>query len=206
MPRDAYQCFAELAAGEAAGHYHIDAVERPSSVVIVAPHAGGIEPGTGEIARAVAGEVFSYYCFEGQKPSQNEALHITSTRFDEPRGRKLVAKHDVVLTVHGCDGEKPAVYLGGRDLRLARCVKNALSSAGFAACAATDRDLAGLESTNICNGGATGQGCQLEISYGLRKTLFPTLDRRGRRALLPPFTALVSAIQEGIFAYSGSRR
>ncbi len=207
MPRDRYARFADLASVEVVGQdYRITDRERLAPVIIVAPHAGGIEPGTGEIARAVAGESYSFYCFEGVKLRRNEMLHITSTRFDEPSCRELVAKHRVVLALHGCAGEEPVIYLGGRNVELSRHMMDALMAAGFTTRGTINRDLAGQEPDNICNRGATGQGCQLEISYGLRKTLFESLSQRGRKMTQPPFDTLVGAIRQGIFAYKTSTR
>jgi poly-gamma-glutamate hydrolase-like protein len=58
---------------------------------LVAPHGGGIEPGTSELADAIAASDLSFYTFEGLKPSGNTDLHITSTRFDEPMCLTLLA-------------------------------------------------------------------------------------------------------------------
>lgn len=58
--------------------------KRRVATAVIAPHGGGIEPGTSEVADAVAADDFSFYAFEGIK-SKNGDLHITSTRFDEPR-------------------------------------------------------------------------------------------------------------------------
>ena len=52
----------------------------------MAPHGGGIEPGTTEIAEAVAGHEHTFYSFSGVKARGNSVLHITSSRFDEPEG------------------------------------------------------------------------------------------------------------------------
>lgn len=43
-----------------------------------APHGGGIEPGTSEIADAIGGERGSFYTFGGLKSSGTADLHITS--------------------------------------------------------------------------------------------------------------------------------
>jgi phage replication-related protein YjqB (UPF0714/DUF867 family) len=46
------------------------------ALAILAPHGGGIEPGTSELAEAVAGEGLSFYAFEGLKRSGNAVLHV----------------------------------------------------------------------------------------------------------------------------------
>ncbi len=38
-----------------------------SGIAVMAPHGGGIEPGTSEIANRVAGDEHAYYSFEGLK-------------------------------------------------------------------------------------------------------------------------------------------
>ena len=47
---DKYRYFAELLAGEAAGAFSVVSDDRGSRIAIVAPHGGGIEPGTSEVA------------------------------------------------------------------------------------------------------------------------------------------------------------
>ena len=38
---------------------------KEANIVIIAPHGGGIEPGTSELAIAIAGEELSFAVFEG---------------------------------------------------------------------------------------------------------------------------------------------
>jgi phage replication-related protein YjqB (UPF0714/DUF867 family) len=72
---------------------------RNSSTVIIAPHGGGIEPGTSEIAEAIAGPDLLFVDFAGIRSGGNAILHITSTNFDEPRCTALVEPADRVLAV-----------------------------------------------------------------------------------------------------------
>jgi phage replication-related protein YjqB (UPF0714/DUF867 family) len=65
MPPDCYSSYSELAARHILGHdYVISLTRRASPITIVAPHGGGLELGTSEIARAIAAHDFSLYCFE----------------------------------------------------------------------------------------------------------------------------------------------
>ena len=66
---DKYSNYAELAAAEEEGiDFEVVVVKRePPRVVVIAPHAGGIEPKTGPIAREIVGAEFSLYCFRGMK-------------------------------------------------------------------------------------------------------------------------------------------
>src|SRR6476620_10730103 len=100
-----YGCYEDLAKAHIEGDdYQVHV--RPcleSSVAIVAPHGGGIEVGTSEVARAIAGDEFNVYLFEGCRPSENfAALHLTSHRFDERRCLELLSGCDYVVTIHGC--------------------------------------------------------------------------------------------------------
>ncbi|HVZ65092.1 MAG TPA: poly-gamma-glutamate hydrolase family protein [Lacunisphaera sp.] len=137
-------------------------------VVVVAPHAGGIELKTGPLAAQIAGADFSLYRFTGIKPGGgNKILHITSHRFDEPQCLDLIKDHEIVVTVHGCEGEGEAVYLGGLDA----CTKSALATALKQASIATvvsGHSFPGEEKLNICNRGATSAGVQFELTQELR--------------------------------------
>ena len=104
--KDKYSSYAELEKHECEGKDFLRyAVERSSSVAIFAIHGGNIEPGTSEIAKAIAGEDFSLYCFEGLKPRGNRALHIASHNFDEPSSLVLVGRSRIIVAVHGCDNK-----------------------------------------------------------------------------------------------------
>jgi len=82
---DTYPNFAALARSQRSGiDYRVLVRRAEPAFAVIAPHGGGIEPGTSEIADAIAGEKHSCYEFEGLKPSGNSVLHITSTHFDEP--------------------------------------------------------------------------------------------------------------------------
>ena len=186
MP-DKYLNFAALAAVEPANAYSISTRNANSSVVIVAPHGGGIEPGTSEIALAIAGGKLSFYLFEGRKTTRNRELHITSTRFDEPRCLALLREAEIVLTVHGEDSETEAVYLGGLHAAALHSLRIALNEHGYDAREHPDQELQGLNPRNICNIGRTGVGIQLELSVGLRDSLFESLTRSGRKKPMPRF-------------------
>jgi len=99
---DKYATFADLAAHERAGvDYRVAALARGARALIAAPHGGSIEPGTSEIAIAIAGTNLSLYLFEGLQGRRQGELHITSSRFDEPNFRDLAATADVVVAIHG---------------------------------------------------------------------------------------------------------
>lgn len=164
-----------------------------SGIAVMAPHGGGIEPGTSEVARVLAGLRHSFYHFEGLMRNGNGALHLTSTRFDEPRALALAERAEWIVTVHGCAGDPPVIHLGGLHeawkLELAR----KLEVHGFAA--ASHLDYRGLDPENLCNRGKNGSGVQLELTLGLRRALFPALTRTGRLNTTPLFHRLIDAFR-----------
>ena len=72
-----------------------------ANTLIIAPHGSGIEPGTSEITKQIASNLFSYAIFEGIKKNNNRILHLTSTNFDEPICSALVQKNETILSIHG---------------------------------------------------------------------------------------------------------
>lgn len=101
--RDKYANFADLTEREIEGiDYRICLTDRASPVAIIAPHGGEIEPGTSQIAASIAANKFSLYCFEGLVPGRPHcALHIKSTKFDEPKWCQLAEASEIVIGVHG---------------------------------------------------------------------------------------------------------
>jgi len=183
---DQYQNFAALAAREIEEvHYRIHVAQRPSPFAILAPHGGWIEPGSSHVATAIAGADHSLYRFDSlARRTRETTMHITSTRFDEPRALALIAASEVVLTIHGRKNgdDNAAIWVGGlhEDLRDAICA--ALTESGFAAKAVGDgHPLSGRDPANICNRGRRGAGVQIELPKALRLEL---LFARERLAML----------------------
>ncbi len=98
---DKYRSYSELQKNERQGtDYRIRVVDRGSSVVVVAPHGGEIEPGSSEIAASIAGDTLSLYCFEGLVLDRKHGdLHLASERFDEPKGDTLARQSDIVVGI-----------------------------------------------------------------------------------------------------------
>src|SRR5437667_610635 len=111
MP-DKYNNFDALRRGEKLRNFRIRTRHR-TATAIVAPHGGGIESGTSEIADRVARGEFSFYAFEGLKASRNRSLHITSTHFDEPKCCEMLENSTCVVCIHGEASLKKVVFLGG---------------------------------------------------------------------------------------------
>jgi phage replication-related protein YjqB (UPF0714/DUF867 family) len=181
-----FESFADLATAYAVGQdYRIVAARRPlSSTAIVAPHGGGIEAFTSDIARGIAGDDYGLYVFEGLLRAGNfAALHLSSERFDEPECLQMLGECDRVISVHGCGAPGEIVLVGGRDDALRDAVSTALRAAGIA-CDDAPAGLAGALPRNICNRGRTGRGVQLEVSMELRRSRQRTALIRAVRSAL----------------------
>lgn len=176
---DRYATFSALKAKETEGaDYQVVVRRRPTSnVAVIAPHGGGIEPGTSIIARLVAGRDHNLYIFEGSEGSGNSALHITSHRFDEPRCLQLLNRCDTAVAIHGCGGDHPRIVLGGLDQPLVDRVRAGLVRARLPVTEEDDDSYPGQDPSNICNRTAKRCGVQVEISLDLR------LDRALRRRI-----------------------
>src|SRR5580693_5386201 len=98
---DRYKSFVELAGNEKENSdFRVRSRACRGTPAVIAPHGGGIEPGTSELADSIAGADLSFYAFEGIKRTGNAVLHITSGRFDEPQGIALVAASPRVVALH----------------------------------------------------------------------------------------------------------
>lgn len=166
-----------------------------SRIAIVAPHGGGIEPGTSEIAKSISEEKFKCYCFEGIKSTKNkEYLHITSTNFDEPKCVEMCEDSETVMTIHGADRGGDIIFIGGLNEKLKRAMIDKLKNVGFNAQEDTT-DHSGQDSRNICNKGFLKKGLQLEISNGLREKMFKGLKRKGRNSTTDTFDKFIESIR-----------
>lgn len=163
----------------------------------MAPHGGGIEPGTIDIADALAGSDYSFYGFKGLKKAGNAILHINSNNFDEPIGVAAAQAADVVVSIHGAKDTVEVVYVGGRNETLKSLATQSLAAAGFNA-ADSRPGLQGRKPDNICNRCRSKKGLQIELSRGLRETLFENLAHRSLRKKTAAFYAFVSALRRSL--------
>lgn len=176
VEEDRYADMTELFAANVAGRdYRIHRRAAESDVAIVAPHGGSIEPGTFEIADAVAGHGYNFYCFE----AITDGLHVTSHHFDDPDCIRLVETCGYVVAVHGSEDSvangRPdlTVAIGGRDMALGAVIRQELEQGGFAI--GDSSRFPGTHKDNICNRGRRRMGVQLEISRSLRDSLVKTM-------------------------------
>jgi phage replication-related protein YjqB (UPF0714/DUF867 family) len=106
-------------------------------------------------------------------------------------------KVEIVLTVHGCEGEGEVVYVGGLQKAMKQKIHEALSDSGFRVRMSPIPMMGGESLQNICNRGQSGAGVQLEISKGLRKKMFFDLEtHRGRNMKRDVFHKFVSVLRK----------
>lgn len=195
-----YQSFRELAANEIEGvDFRVRTRQGTSEVAVMAIHGGGIEPGTTEIAEAIAEGRHYFYSFSGLKPSGNWGLHITSRRFDEPQGLEIARNASTILVIHGCKESGLMVYIGGKNILLKSNIRNSLESAGFQV--GKSAKFTGMSPLNICNRGRLKAGVQLEICHGLRQRMFQSLKRHQRDKTTQTFHRFVNALKEALDHY-----
>lgn len=196
---DKYLNFAALSAAEKEGFdFEVHIVRKPSQVVVIAPHGGGIEPGTSEIARTIAGDDLALAEFSGVKEKGNGDLHITSTNFDEPRCVDAVQSSDIALAIHGESSDEEVVYLGGKDAVTGGRVRASLIDAGFRVERHVEANLQGTHDSNICNRCKSGSGVQLELAKGLRKTFFRSFSKEGRAKPTSALVKFANAVRLGL--------
>jgi phage replication-related protein YjqB (UPF0714/DUF867 family) len=196
---DVYSCYDDLRLREEMGRDYLVLVRRGiTDLVVMAPHGGGIEPGTVDIADAVAGADHSFYAFKGIKRENNRTLHLTSSRFDEPVALDLVSGMERVVTVHGHRASEAKVFLGGRDRVLGDALVSSLLEAGVNAAWSTRSSTRGIHTNNICNRGRRGMGVQLEFSRGLRERMFQGLASRRTRHRTALFHVVVDALRKAL--------
>ena len=183
-----------------------DSLARTNEVAhtaIIAPHGGGIEPGTSELCLAVAGYHpamlpetppgrghHDYWMFEGLRPADNDKLHVTSTGCDDPVALSLCGGSLHALSLHGfepdpgttgwCSSGAPR----RRTLRLA--LRDALEQAGFKAVATGNWTGSSMATSTATSSTApcSRRGVQLELSLPLRGRC--SASSPGRAASTPP--------------------
>lgn len=195
---DKYRNYEEFEANNELGvDFAFSQADRESSAVVVAPHGDNIEPGTSELAVAIAGNEHSLYRFEGLRPPRLAwGLHISSHRFDAPGCRPLIQSAQFAVAIHG---ERtcltPVVFLSGLGEELMNEMGGALLGAGFDTRLHLNPKLQGKDEANICNLGTSGAGLQFEISRPLRRRFFASLTRAGRQHRTQLFWEFVFAVR-----------
>jgi phage replication-related protein YjqB (UPF0714/DUF867 family) len=191
MHIDRYRSYSELAENEVEGTDFTITISRRhySAVAVIAPHGGKIESRTSEIARAIAGEDFNLYLFEGiKKRGSYVALHITSRRFDEPSCLELLSTCSFVIAIHGCVGGDERVLIGGLDHSLKDKMAIELRQIGVDV-QNDGHHFQATDPNNICNRGQSNRGVQLELTRVLRRSANARRVAEAVRAVLLPLQA-----------------
>ena len=215
---DKYSSFEHMSTEESQGtDYEVRLRPGSSGIAVISIHGGAIEPGTSEIAEAVAGTDHTFYTLRGIKEAANSDLHITSTRFDEPAALEIVRRSQTVISIHGSAEEVEIVLVGGIDTGLKECIIEKLRQAGFETPQTQhipsamekegeNRSLGGRDECNICNRGMRGMGVQLEISYGLRTRMFGDLSGGAATHFGEAFQDFVIAVRQAIEQFISSSK
>lgn len=200
-------------------------VERRSGsipIVIFAPHGGLIEPGTEQLAKAVAGTMafnsseYRYYAFIAHtqvcdKNGKCRSLHITSTKFREPRLMFFLKNADTAVSFHSFGSrakdergeEEYRVIVGGLNEQLRDLVVKYLGVEHFPVEIGRGKRFSGRHPENVTNL-ARDKGVQIEISRAQMRTLFYVERLVGRVEQLAPqsdFFRFVGAIRRALREY-----
>ena len=172
---DLYSSMIELQGKE--NDWSIEMNTNKSDILSFAPHGGGIEAGSSELALLISQKLdCNYFTFKGKLPSDNVKLHVTSTRYDNPELLNLMRNIDYSISVHGyADNEYARTLIGGSNEELKEIIKCHLRSRGFDVQDAPT-NLGGAKPNNITNKTKTGLGVQLELSTKQRKSFFSNND------------------------------
>lgn len=185
---------------------------------VVAPHGGGIEPGTSELCLAIAGyhpatlaptggPTYDYWLLEGLLSTNNDDLHVTTTHCDDAMALSLCAGARTALTLHGCSTAAAngmgAVLVGGRNAALRNLLIAQLSGAGDATGHPT---LAGMAPENLTNRTLLGAGAQLEITTPVRAAMFGINTREQRKhTTTAAFWAFTNACRTALATWTASQ-
>src|SRR5699024_12411667 len=91
-----------------------------------------IEICTFELHKIILKKVeLNLYSFEVLIKSNKKLLHITSTLFDDSKLKEMSNKSKDSISIHGFQSDENAVYIGGRDKKMADSVKKELEKEGF---------------------------------------------------------------------------
>ena len=182
--------------------------------IVMAIHGGGIEPGTSEIALAVAGYhpdtlvtsiddlgLHDFWLFEGLLPSGNGKLHVTASHYDDPIATELVQNARRCISLHGCSDTQAngKIQIGGLDLELGDIVLEELTIAGIPAEITTNEKLGGDLPNNIANKTKILGCVQLEMGTSYRSSLFGTNTQPQRKKTTnTQFWLLVGALRKAM--------
>ncbi len=170
--------------------YEVRIREGEYPVLVFAPHGGVIEPGTELLASYLAGSPhmgippYYYYAFIAHtqlcdRKGDCKSLHITSTKFREPRLLPLLKKVEVAISVHsfgslakGENGEEEyRIIVGGLNYELRDLIIQYLHWEHFLVELGEGKRFSGRSPKNVTNLPLL-KGVQIEISRAEMRSLF----------------------------------
>lgn len=204
--KDRYRDFSDLRASRPHS-YKIEHREISNDVLIFIPHGGGIEPGTTELCKWFSRRSFSFYSFTGIGVQCKE-LHLTSTKFDEPKLLDLLGKHTRAVSFHGMTNEarkkvKADIFVGGLDLNLRDSISAELKAVGFLVSTNEEfpySELSALNPKNVTNRCISKKGVQIELSASIRRHFFSGNYRTktGRNMITFEFNKFCNAVRRAL--------
>lgn len=165
---------------------------------VIALHGGPIEPLTGELASAIAGDEWNLYLLQCLRAERADELRLSHLRLQEMRCDRLLAQSDLALAIDGtASGE--AISVGGANETLVVALQQELAAAGFAVAAIEGR----LERLSLqCYNRARHGGAVLLLPLALRCSLVESgcLPGTPRSELCPTprWATLVDAIRTAL--------
>lgn len=206
--KDYYSSLEQLKSDLAEGSdYLINHFDRGSQVTIVSPHGGGIEAGTSELARAIAGKRYNLYDFFAKSYIARVRGHVTSTHFRDPKLLSLLKKSRICVSIHRMKDRHSTLYLGGSNSTLKNAVADELDKRGFLYTTDPPR-LKGTSKRNFVNM-VQDKGLQIEIPKTLANQLITNIDSiyTGKADYQPRcsdsqrFLEFVDSVRSGIESY-----
>lgn len=179
--------------------YDVVVRERGAAITVLALHGGHIEPLTGQLASAIAGEAWNLYLLRGLRPGDGQRLRLPTLRLAEVRCDALLAHSELALAVTGCDAGE-ATLVGGSSERLTAALLTGLTAVGLPA-AMTPRIEAERLPLHCYNRGRAG-GAQLTLPAALRRRLVQGDPRELAPDGATPWTAageaFITAVQQAL--------
>lgn len=201
MNNSTYLSFGDLCKNESDGKDFLVVCRESSfpTIVILAPHGGGIEPGTEELAMEIHEPGEGLFIFSGLKKWGNSSLHVTSNRYDHPEALRMARNSKLCIAIHGAKGKEPITYLGGLCEQGIKVIAEELRERGFSVSTNPPPEINGKSPQNIVNKNTRGKGIQIEISEGQRAMFFEGLHSRVlRQYRTEVFYEYARAIRSGI--------
>lgn len=115
---------------------------------------------------------------------------------------EIGCQSDIIISIHGSAEKTALVQLGGLDEELKRHILEELQATRFDALDCGHLPFGATDHKNVCNLCGRGMGLQMEISRGLRATMFQNLSHEGRRFRTAVFDRFINAVRRGIAPFA----